>query len=168
MGLLRLAGAFLIALSLASSVVACATAGAPKPAALLEQAARASQQGDVDAAYARLRQIAIEFPDSPEASKAFLLAAGIVKQEYFRHRLADPSSRWVTEEPRFMFTWLAHFYRDGFPAEPVNALLRGFPVPVFREFEAYAETRPELARYRLHAERDNGLVTDVTAEPVGS
>lgn len=161
--------ALLLALSALWPVVACATTGVgPKPASLFQEAVAASQQGEFDAAYTRLRQLATEFPGSPEAAKAFPLAAGIVKQEYFRHRLTDPSSRWVTSEPQFMFSWLARYYVDGFPAEQVNALLRGFPVPVFQEFEAYAQTRPELARFRLHAERDNGLVIDVTGEPIGS
>jgi hypothetical protein len=36
---------------------------------------------------------------------------------------------------------------------------------VFREFEDFAQTRPELSRWAIRAEDDNGIVTSVSAVP---
>jgi hypothetical protein len=151
-----------------SLVIGCAALGIRGPRTLLDEAKTAIDQHDQKAAYLLLKQIATEFPDSSESLEAFPMAADCLKALYFKNRLSDPASVWVTSEPDFMFEWLARYFSDGFPEEAANTLLAGFPGSVFRRFEEFAKTRPQLSQWAIQAHDDNGIVQSVTASRSGT
>jgi hypothetical protein len=142
----------------------CAALGLGGPGRLLEESERAAAAGEHQTAYEMLKRIASEYPDSQEAEEAFPIAASYFKTFYHHYRYREPNSAWITSDPAFMFEWLAR-YSDENPSEKADALLRGCPMTVFREFEAFAKTRPELARWTFRTEDDNGIITSVQAEP---
>jgi hypothetical protein len=63
--------------------------------------------------------------------------------------------------------WLGSFYADAaFPQREAEFLLVGMPVGFLRDFEAFAAARPELARWAVTAEDDNGIVESLSARRV--
>jgi hypothetical protein len=61
-----------------------------------------------------------------------------------------------------MLDWFAPLGARVPPAE-AEALFVGMPYGYFREFLALAETRPELSRWGVRAEDDNGIIESVAA-----
>ena len=157
----RLSGALIVLLCIASACAHLGLGGAP---ALLEEAKAAGKAKDMETAYARLKQIEIRYPGSPESREAFPLAAASLRVLYFQHRLNEPNSVWVTSEPDFLFDWFATYFRDGSPEAAANALFVGFDYGIFRRFEAFAKSRPDLAPWLLRAQDDNGIIEAVTVE----
>ena len=91
----------------------------------------------------------------------------IFKRSYFLSRYEQPDSRWLRSEPAFLLDWLASFFGSGaFPQAEAEALFVGMHVGYFRDYLAFAETRPELARFRVWAEDDNGIVESIAAAAV--
>jgi len=156
-----------------AGVPGCARPAAPwssdRPAARLAEARAAVSEDDLPAAYRALKEIRERHPESAEADEAYPLAAGVFKALWRRTRYREPDSVWHTTEPEFMYAWLADFYRGGtFPREPVETLLLGLPWSFSQRFLAWAETRPETARWEHDVVEDNGIVEAVTAEPASS
>lgn len=144
---------------------ACASLGFG-PRAQLDDARAAMARGDAEAGYALLGRLEQEHPGSPESREGFPLAAECFHVLYARQRIQDPASPWMTEEPEFMFRWLAGFFRSGEPPQQaVDVLFGGVSVDLFRQFERYAKTEPSLARWKLRAEDDNGIVSAVQVIP---
>jgi hypothetical protein len=143
-----------------------ALSGLVNPAGrLLAQADEAIEQQDFDTAYRHLTEIRKRYPGSAESREAFPLAAAIFRRSYFRHRYRQPDSPWLTSEPDFMLDWFASFLEGPeFPQAEAEALFLGMPYGYFRRYLARAETRPELARWAIRAEDDNGIIEAVVAE----
>lgn len=156
-------------LALLVAVAGCAAVPtSPSPAArdLLDQANAAVVLDDLEGAYGHLKQIRVRHPGSPESEKAFPLAAYTYRRLWFQHRFTQPDSVWLTSEKRFMFAWLASYFGDGdFPYQAANQLLVGFPLNFFRDFVEYGRSDPQLARWSLRAEADNGIIELVAAAP---
>jgi len=134
------------------------------PRRLLDQAHAAVEQHDLETAYQDLARIRKDHPHSPESREAFPLAAAIFKRCYFRERYAHPDSLWVTTEPGFMLDWLDSFFvGPEFPQAEAEALFVGMHYGYFREFLAYAETHPELSRWTVRAEDDDGIIESIAA-----
>jgi hypothetical protein len=134
----------------------------------LEQADPYSTESKVaacEAAWRPLKRIGSEHPKSTESTEAFRLASSCLKTLYDFRRYHVPDSPFVTSEPAFMLEWLVHFFDDRFPQEQVDQLLVGMPYSLFREFQASAESRPELARWTMRAKRENGRIEYVRASP---
>jgi hypothetical protein len=144
----------------------CALLGLGGPRALLAEANAAFDRRDLETTYARAKQIRVEHPGSPESREAFALAAYAWKQLYHGRRYVDPDSIWVTDERDFLFDWLASFFGPESPQAVAEVMFVGVDYGVFREFEAFARSRPELSQWRLRAEDDNGIIQSVTAERV--
>jgi hypothetical protein len=105
------------------------------PGQLLEQAHSAVEQKDLEAAYRDLASIRKGYPDSAESREAFLLAAAIFQNGYFRDRHQQPDSHWVASEPGFLLDWFASFLAGPeFPQAEAEALFVGMPYGYFREF----------------------------------
>jgi hypothetical protein len=156
----RVGLSFLALLSLA-----CATLS-HEPARLLEQGRNELKLRKFDAAYADLSAIRAKYPRSPEAADAFAPAAQAFHAMYAKSRY-QTDSPWKTTETRFMFEWLATFFGgDEFPQVSFERLVQGMPYEFFEEYERFAATRPELARWRLEVTKDNGLIDTISAEPV--
>jgi hypothetical protein len=136
------------------------------PQRLLERAHVAVDERDLDTAYAQLVEIRKRYPESEQSAEAFPLAAAIFKRSYFRDRYARPDSPWVTSEPGFLLDWFASFFQaPEFPQAQAESLFIGMPYGYFRDFLAHAETRPEVARWVVTAEDDNGLIESIAAHP---
>ena len=132
------------------------------PGRLLEQARSAIEREDLEAAYSDLAEIRKRYPDSAESREAFPLAAAIFRNSYFRYRYRQPDSHWLTSEPGFMLDWFASLLEGAeFPQPEAEALFVGMPYGYFREFLAVAEARPELARWELRVEDDDGIIQSV-------
>jgi hypothetical protein len=153
---------------LAACVLGCASLGpASRPARLLAEARADLAAGGLEAAYDRLAEIRRRHPHSAECREAFPLAAAIFKRSYFQQRYAQPDSRWLRSEPAFMLDWFGSFFGSGaFPQAEAEALFVGMHVGYFRDYLAFAESRPELARFRVSAEDDNGIVESIWAVAV--
>ena len=143
-----------------------ALSGLVNPAGrLLEQAHEAIEQRDLDSAYRHLAEIRKRYPDRAESRQAFPLAAAIFRRSYFHHRYRQPDSPWLTSEPGFMLDWFASFLEGPeFPQAEAEALFVGMPYGYFRQLLALAEARPELARWAIRADDDNGIIEAVAAE----
>jgi hypothetical protein len=140
--------------------------GAEEPGRLLEEARASSQQGDLETAYAHLKRIRMEHPESPESDLAFAQAARLWKELWFRDRYAQPESVWRISEPEFLFQWLASSFAgaEEFPRQEVEALLRGMPYSFYQEFAAYAAGQTELSGWVFQVEDDDGRIRSVTGE----
>ena len=147
---------------LALLALGCATAPS-EPARLLAQAKADLKLRRFEPAYGDLRAIRETYPRSPEAVDAFALAAQAFHAMYAKNRY-QPDSPWTTAETRFMFEWLETFFGgDEFPQVSVERLVQGMPYAFFEQYEAFASTRPKLARWRLSVTRDNGLIDAIEA-----
>lgn len=147
----------------------CALGDAAGPHAFREEARAALQKDDPETAFARLKQIATEHPDAPETRGVFLDACELSKKLYFRHRLVDLRSPYVTTELDFMFGWLARYFGGGtFPEVETNTLFGGFPGDVFHRFQAYAPTDPRYAGWTFRMEDDNGVIYSVSGQREGA
>jgi len=114
--------------------------------------------------FALVRQL---HPESPEARDAFLYAARIHRFLFRAHRVRDPHSPWVVSEPTFMIHWLADFFEPGrFPDTEVNVFAWKLPMSTYRKLEDYAKTHPEMRKWRLEVEEDNGRVEVVRGFPM--
>ncbi len=131
-------------------------------AELLEKANLAGQQGDWPGSYRYAKQLHLEHPDSEESEKAYDMAAFSLRKMWFKTRYRQPDSPWQTEEPEFMFGWLATYCEgDEFPQRKVNKLLRAYPTSFFRRFEQYAEGDPRIGRWGVRMYEDNGRILAV-------
>jgi hypothetical protein len=142
-----------------------ALSGLVNPAGrLLAEGRTALEENDHETAWRRFAELRTRHPDTPECREAFPLAAAIFKFRYLRDRHARPDSPFVTTEPRFMLDWLAA-YLEGpeFPRAEAEALFLGMPYGFFRDYLALAEGRPQLARWALRAEDDNGIIESIAA-----
>jgi hypothetical protein len=152
-----------LALALISWLVGCAALGPNRPGRLLGEARSAVERQDLDAAWHDLVEIRKRHPDSAESREAFLLAAAIFQNRYYRDRHRQPATPWLTREPRFMLDWFASFLTGPeFPQAEADALFVGMPYGYFREYLALAETRPELSRWEMRARDDNGVIHEIT------
>jgi hypothetical protein len=146
------------------AVGACALGDGGRARALREEARDVMRQGDIEAAFETLKQLATSHPDAPETREAFLEACELSRFLYFKHRVADPRSRWTTTELDFMFSWLARYYGEGEPPEvETNSLFGGFTGDVFRRFQDHARSDPRLAGWVFRAKDDNGVIQSVSA-----
>lgn len=158
------AAPLLLAPALVGLALGCATLGAGEPGQLRDAAQVQLDAGDLEGAYRTLARIRIEHPDSPEAREVFPAAARIFKREWWRHRYREADSPWLTSEPAFLFDWLASFYAgDAFPQREAEFLLLGMPVGFLRDYQTFAAARPELARWRITGEDDNGVLESIAA-----
>lgn len=156
---------------LAAAIAAggCASVGASGPEALREDARAALERDDPEAAFARLKQLATEHPDAPETRDVFVDACELSKKLYYRHRITDLRSPYVTTELDFMFGWLARYFGGGaFPEVEANTLFGGFPGDVFQRFQAYAPTDPRYAGWTFRMEDDNGVIYSVSGRREGA
>jgi hypothetical protein len=134
------------------------------PGRLLEQARSAVEQKDLESAYRDLASIRKRYPDSAESREAFPLAAAIFQNGYFRDRYQQPDSHWVTTEPGFLLDWFASLLSGPeFPQAEAEALFVGMPYGYFRELLALAQARPELSRWGIRAQDDNGIIESIAA-----
>jgi hypothetical protein len=117
-----------------------------------------------EAAWPSLKEIGRAHRDSAEAPEAFRLASGCLRALYNFNRYTTPDSPWVTAEPAFMLDWLAvRCTGEAFCQKPAEQLLIGMPWQLFLDLQE----RPELARWRLEAKRENGRVEWIKAAPAG-
>jgi hypothetical protein len=136
------------------------------PGRLLEGARESLERKDLDAAYRDLSEIRKRYPDSAESREAFPIAAAIFQRGYFRDRFSRPDSPWLTSEPGFMLDWFAAFLAGPvFPQAEAEALFVGMPYGFFREYLSLAESRPQLSRWTIRAEDDNGIIETIVAGP---
>jgi hypothetical protein len=64
-----------------------------------------------------------------------------------------------------MLDWFAAFLSGPeFPQAEAEALFVGMPYGYFREYLAFAESRPELSRWAIQAQDDNGIIETIAAE----
>jgi hypothetical protein len=148
----------------ASLAAGCAHFGAGSSEGILHEARSAYEARDFETAYWRAKQLETEHPDSPDSYQAFVIACGSLKLLHHRHRYAQPDSVWVTSEPEYLFGWLAKYLDSEAASEAANVLFVGLPFQVFRDFQAYARSHPELAPIVLRAEDDNGIIQNVTID----
>jgi hypothetical protein len=149
--------------ALAAALLASCAMLNPAPR-LLEQARASIEARDLDAAYDRLVEIRLKYPDSEQNAEAFRLAAALFHHGYFRSRHSQPNSRWVTTEPAFMLDWFASFFQGtDFPQAQAEELFVGMHQGFFREYLAFAQSRPALSRWTVRAEDDNGIVESIHA-----
>ena len=140
----------------------CASSSS-EPARLLEQAKLDLKLRRFEPAYDDLRAIRVKYPRSPEAADAFALAAQAFHAMYAKSRY-QPDSPWTTTETRFMFEWLETFFvGDDFPQFHFETLIHGMPYAFFDEYQEFAATRPQLARWHLEVTKDNGLIDAIEA-----
>jgi hypothetical protein len=136
------------------------------PQRLLEDARAAIDARDFDTAYRQLAEIRRRYPDSEQSVEAFPLAAALFHRGYFQSRHTEPTSHWVKVEPEFMLDWFASFFEHPeFPQTQAEALFVGMHYGYFREYLAYAATRPELSRWVVRVEDDNGMIESIVADP---
>jgi hypothetical protein len=143
-------------------VLGCATFS-QEPARLLAQGKTLLDEKRWEESYGAFREIRSEYPHSPEAADAFPFAARVFRLLYSRNRYT-PDSRWTTTEPRFMFEWLETFFGgDEFPQVMVETLVQGMPYAFYEDFQSFAATRPQIARWTLTVTKDNGLIDTIEA-----
>jgi hypothetical protein len=152
---------------LALLALGCATFS-HEPERLLAQGRTELGEKRFAQAYETFHEIRATYPHSPEAADAFPLAAQAFQGMYARTRFTA-DSRWSTTETRFMFEWLeTYFGGDEFPQISFQRLVQGMPYEFFEQYEAFAASRPNLARWHLEVTKDNGLVDTIEAVRVDS
>ena len=136
-----------------------------RPDRLIELCDAALGNRDFETAFAWLALVRTLYPGSAESRDVFPTAARVFQKAHLAHR-TEPGSIWITSEPRFMFDWLASFFEDGapFPQSQADAFFLGMHYGMFRDFLAWAQQRPDLARWQLVAEKDNGWIFSVAGE----
>lgn len=162
---MRLVAAILPASGLLACCLIACTSG-PEPGPLIEQARTAAKAREYESCYESSRRAAATRPAPDVAKAAFELGAYCHQKLYYRDRpIGDHviTSRWTSTEQVQMFEWASSFF-DGetYPKDIVNTLLAGYPYPVWQDFQAFAETRPEIARYPMRVNVDNGIVQFVS------
>lgn len=106
-------------------------------------------------------------PESPEAREAFIPAARFHRFLFRAHRVRDMHSPWVVTEGIFLIHWLGDFFEPGhFPEEEINVLAWKLPMSFYAKLEAYARTHPEMRKWRLEVEEDNGQVVEIRGHPI--
>lgn len=153
-----------VGIALALGLAGCAPLG-PGPGRaerLLDEAAASVREGDLEAAYYRLKELHTRYPDSAEDGEAFAAAAYCLKRLYHRHRFRDPESVWLNEEKRFVFDWLAARLDAGAPGKDARALFVGLPYSAFQSFQEHVRGREPAARWEVRAAEDNGIIREVT------
>jgi hypothetical protein len=151
-------------IALAAVAAGCTLFGASRARELVAEAEAAYTRSDFETSYARAKAVRLDHPASPERDQAFALACASWKLLYHRDRYASLDSPWVAIEPAFLFDWLASYFGEASPEEPARLLFVGVPYGVYRDFEAFARKRPDVSRWALRVEDDNGIVRQVTAE----
>jgi hypothetical protein len=136
------------------------------PDELQALAEAAGRDQNWELAYRYLALIHILHPGSEQDRASFPAAATLFRRSWAPHR-AELDSIWTTSEPLFVYAWLAGFFRDGgeFPQEQMDVLFVGTSYSLFRNFARYAQDRPQISRWRISAEDENGIVTKVTGSP---
>lgn len=139
------------------------------PALLVDQADAALAREDWPLAYRYLALIHTLHPESEENDAMYPVAARLFRRNWFRSRYTAPQSVWHTSEPVFMFQWLAEYFpeqADGsFPQKRAEQLLVGMPYRFAGYWDDYARSRPKLARWKITASEDNGIIDALTAAP---
>lgn len=138
------------------------------PTRLVEQSKDAFKARDLGLAYQYLALIHTLHPDSPEDREQFRLAARLFVESYFRNR-TRLDSPWVQTEPQFMFAWLEQFFRgaEEFPQTQVEALFIGMHYGMFRDFLAWAQSRPDVSAWTITATKDNGIIESIQGSRAG-
>lgn len=137
---------------------------------LYDRAVAELRAGQLEMGYRYLALVHVQDPHGEKDREAFLLATRVFRKLHFRHR-TEADSVWVRSQPRFMFAWLAGFFRgrDGFPQDEMNAMFLGMHYQMFRDFLAWAKQRaneePDLVRWTITAEKDDGRIESVVATP---
>jgi hypothetical protein len=140
-----------------------------EPQRLLDQGRIELDQQNLEAAYAALTRIRREYPRSPQSAEAFPLATRAFQGLHSRMRNTHPDSPWIPEQTQFMFAWLeTYFVGDGFPMLQFEALFHGMPRAFLGDYQAFAATRPRLARWSVEVTDDNGLIDEISVHPDGS
>jgi len=126
----------------------------------------ASLEG-VERAYRYLALIRQLHPASPEAREAFIPAARFHRLLFRAYRVRDLHASWIVTEPIFMIHWLGDFFEPGvFPDEPINVLAWKLPMSFYDTLADYAKGHPEMRKWELVVEEDNGLVEKITGVPI--
>ena len=166
------------AVIITAGALGCATlSGAPAESTSCSDALRdpdklqalaeaASRDQNWELAYRYLALIHIFHPGSEKDRELFPAAATLFRRSWAPHR-AELDSIWTTSEPQFVYAWLAGFFRDGgeFPQAQMDGLFVGTSYSLFRNFARYAQDRPQISRWKISAEDENGIVTEVTGSP---
>jgi hypothetical protein len=85
-----------------------------------------------------------------------------VRKNYWRDRHVAPATRWLRQEPEFMFAWLDSYVTpDSLPQREAEALFRGMPRTFLTSYLEYAGTRPERPVWHVSASDDNGIIEQV-------
>jgi hypothetical protein len=136
----------------------------PEQLQALAEAASAEQNWEL--AYRYVALIHILHPRSEQDRELFPAAATLYRRSWAPHR-TELDSIWTTSEPLFMYAWLAGFFSDGseFPQQQMDALFVGTSYSLFRNFTRYTKDRPQLSKWEISAEDQNGIVTKVTGSP---
>jgi hypothetical protein len=124
----------------------------------MEQGRAAAEKQDLAGAYGYFKQIEVEYPASEENAQAYYWAVACFQPLYNQYRHTDRTSIWVASEPMFLYGWLSQRIVRGDGEKAARALFLGMPWSFYQGFQAYAEGRPELAGYRVVAEKDNGII----------
>jgi hypothetical protein len=149
-----------LAAALSASGAGCATRGATR---LLEQAHVAFESEDVYGTYALAREIRARYPESPESREAFPLATRTYRWIWWKHRIEGTlDSEWVRTETPLLFEWTASAFGETFPKEEMRLVFRGMPLFFFKQFLAWSEGHPELSRWEMVWDEDNGRMTTLT------
>jgi len=146
----------------ATSAAPCADAMRdPDQLQALAEAASAEQNWEL--AYRYVALIHTLHPGSEEDRELFPAAATLFRRSWAPHR-AELDSIWTTSEPIFLYAWLAGFFQDGrdFPQKQMDALFVGTSYSLLRNFLRYAQDRPQLSRWSISAEDENGVTVKVT------
>lgn len=144
--------------------VGCGVLEEREASAWLEEARVPLKNDDCDTAWPILKRIGDRHPRTEAASEAFPLAAFCFARAYHYHRFSDPESPWITEEPGFMFDWIAVYFGDEFPQRKVDTLLHGLNYSFGQRFITYCAERPNLAIWEITVEEDNGIIERVEAQ----
>ncbi len=133
-------------------------------AALFAEGDAALDRGDLEQAYLRFAEVPRLHPESPRSAEAFPLAARIYYKLFFRYRYQEVKPEWLAEQPAFLFDWLGARLEEGGGEDDVKALFLGMPWSHYQDYEAYARSHPDLARWGIRAVEDNGIIESVKVE----
>jgi hypothetical protein len=135
--------------------------GDPEQLKALADAAMAEQNFPL--AYRYLSLIHILHPDSKQNREVFVQAAGLYRRSWAPHR-TELDSVWTTSEPPFLFAWLSGIFEQDqdFPQTEMEALFLKMNYGLFRDFLTYASNRPHMLKWKISAEKDDGIVQKIT------